>query len=95
MEPAPRPSKRAKNTSGAKVQSWTAFEKLFVYPEGFSVHGRTIFEELEQLRRLFESIVSWSQEVRWLVLINDGTLAPTTGKTFKSGAELLSTIENS
>lgn len=62
---------------------------------GVSVHGRTIFEELEQLRRLFESIVSWSQEVRWLMLINDGTLAPTTGKTFESGAELLSAIENS
>ena len=62
---------------------------------GVAIHGQTIFEELEQLHRLFESIVSWSQEVRWLMLINDGTLAPTTGKSFTSGAELLSAIENS
>ena len=62
---------------------------------GVAVHGRTIFEELEQLHRLFESIVSWSQEVRWLMLINDGSLAPTTGRSFTSGAELLSAIENS
>ena len=62
---------------------------------GIAVHGREIFEELEKLRRLFESIVSWSQEVRWLMLINDGTLASTTGKSFTSGAELLSAVENS
>ena len=62
---------------------------------GATVHGEAVFEELEQLHRLFDSVVSWSQEVRWLMLINDGTSAATTGKTFTSGAELISALENS
>lgn len=60
-----------------------------------AIHDSRIFEELEQLHRLFASIVSWSQEVRWLMLINDGTLAPTTGKTFASGADLVSSLDDS
>ena len=72
-----------------------SIQKALRVSGGVAVHGQTIFEELEQLHRLFESIVSWSQEVRWLMLIKDGTLAPTTGKSFTSGAELLSAIENS
>ena len=60
-----------------------------------AIHDSRIFEELEELHRLFASIVSWSQEVRWLILINDGTLAPTTGKTFTSGADLISSLDDS
>lgn len=63
--------------------------------EGETTPESGIFEELEALHRLFASIVSWSQEVRWLILINDGTLAPTTGKTFTSGADLISSLDDS
>ena len=58
-----------------------------------AIHDSRIFDELEELHRLFASVVSWSQEVRWLMLINDGTLAPTTGKTFTSGADLISALD--
>ena len=59
-----------------------------------AIQDSRIFEELEELHRLFASTVSWSQEVRWLMLINDGTLAPTTGKTFTSGADLISSLDD-
>jgi hypothetical protein len=59
-----------------------------------AIHDSRIFDELEELHRLFASVVSWSQEVRWLMLINDGTLAPTTGKTFTSGADLISSLDD-
>ena len=59
-----------------------------------AIHDSRIFDELEELHRLFASVVSWSQEVRWLMLINDGTLAPTTGKTFTSGADLVSALDD-
>ncbi len=54
-----------------------------------AVHDSGVLDELDQLRSVFTDIVSWAQEVRWLMLINDGTLAPTTGKTFESGADLI------
>ena len=60
-----------------------------------AVHDSGIFKELEELHRLFASVISWSQEVRGFMLINDGTLAPTTGKTFTSGADLISALDDS
>lgn len=60
-----------------------------------AAHASGVFKELEKLHELFTSVVSWSQEVRWLILINDGTLAPTTGKTFPSGADLISSLDDS
>lgn len=60
-----------------------------------AAHGSGVFKELEEFHELFTSVVSWSQEVRWLILINDGTLAPTTGKTFTSGADLISSLDDS
>jgi hypothetical protein len=62
---------------------------------GAEAHGRAIFDELERVRALFATVVAWSQEMRWLLMINDGTLAPTTGRTFTSGAELVSALDDS
>ena len=60
-----------------------------------AVDDSGVFDELDKLRLLFTDIVSWAQEVRWLMLINDGTLAPTTGKTFESGADLIAALDDS
>ena len=60
-----------------------------------AVDDSGVFDELDKLRLLFTDIVSWAQEVRWLMLINDGTLAPTTGKTFESGADLIASLDDS
>ena len=60
-----------------------------------AVDDSGVFGELEKLRKLFTDIVSWAQEVRWLMLINDGTLAPTTGTTFESGADLIAALDDS
>ena len=59
------------------------------------VHDSGVLEELDALHRLFTDVVAWAQEVRWLMLINDGTLAPTTGKTFTSGADFISALDES
>lgn len=59
---------------------------------GQPAHGEGIFRELDRLDGLFSGIVQWCQEIRWLLMINDGAMAPTTGKTFKSGAELVSSL---
>ena len=62
---------------------------------GSGAYGQSVFEELQRLRELFANVVAWSQEVRWMLMINDGTLAPTTGRTIKSGADLVSTLDDS
>ena len=59
---------------------------------GEAAHGAGIFRELERLEELFAGIVSQCQEIRWLLMIGDGALAPTTGKTFTSGAELVASL---
>ena len=55
-------------------------------------HGKRIFRELNRLEGLLSQVVQRCQEIRWLLMINDGALAPTTGKTFASGAELVSSL---
>lgn len=62
---------------------------------GSEAHGKAVFDQLDRVRSLFATVVAWSQEMRWLLLINDGTLAPTTGRTFTSGAELVSALDDS
>lgn len=57
-----------------------------------STHGPSVFDELDRLDRLFFGIVQWCQEIRWLVMANDGVASPTAGKTFTSGAELVSSL---
>ena len=57
-----------------------------------STHGPRVFDELDRLDRLFFGIVQWCQEIRWLVMTHDGLASPTTGKTFTSGAELVSSL---
>ena len=59
---------------------------------GQSVHGTGVFCELDRLESLFSGIVQWCHEIRWHLMINDGALAPTTGKTFASGTELVSSL---
>ena len=59
-----------------------------------AVDDSGVIDELDKLRLLFTDIISWAQEVRWLMLINDGTLAPTTGKTFESGADLIAALDD-
>ena len=62
---------------------------------GSEAHGKAIIDQLDRVRSLFTKVVAWSQEMRWLLLINDGTLAPTTGRTFTSGAALVSALDDS
>ena len=57
-----------------------------------SAYGPKVMDELDRLDRLFFTIVQWCQEIRWLVMINDGVASPTTGKTFTSGADLVSSL---
>ena len=59
---------------------------------GQSVHGIGVFRELDRLEDLLSKVAQRCQEIRWLLMINDGALAPTTGKTFASGAELVSSL---
>ncbi len=57
-----------------------------------SACGRNVFDELDRLDRVFFAIVQWCQEIRWLVMTHDGVASPTTGKTFTSGAGLVSSL---
>ena len=57
-----------------------------------SAGGQSVFDALDRLDRLFFGIVQWCQEIRWLVMTHDGLASPTTGKTFTSGAELVSSL---
>ena len=59
---------------------------------GSGEHGKEIFHELDRLEDLLSQIVQRCQDIRWRLMINDGALAPTTGKTFASGAELVSSL---
>ncbi len=62
---------------------------------GSEAYGQGVFEELQRLHELFAKVFAWSQEMRWLLMVNDGTLAQTTGRTFKSGAGLVSALDDS
>lgn len=62
---------------------------------GSEAFGPRVFEELQRLQQLFAKVVAWAQETRWRLMINDGTLAQTTGRAFKSGADLVSALDDS
>ena len=59
---------------------------------GQSLHGEAVFGELDRLEGLFSKVVQRCQDIRWLLMINDGAQASTTGKTFTSGAELVASL---
>lgn len=61
---------------------------------GAQAHGAEVFAALERLDELFEEIIAWSQEVRWLIMINDGLLAPSTKGQCASGSEFMAALEN-
>ena len=58
------------------------------------VHGTEVFEELERLNELFKSLVTLFQELRWLILINDGSAPPSTEGLYKSGSEFMASLED-
>lgn len=51
------------------------------------------FDELSRLEDLFGRLVSCLQDIRWHLLIAEGVQAPTTGRTFKSGHELIAALD--
>lgn len=69
-----------------------AIRRALEHSGGPDRHGEKIFCELDRLEDLLSKVVQRCQEIRWLLMINDGALAPTTGKTFASGAELVSSL---
>ena len=52
-----------------------------------------VFDELSRLQDLFRWLVAYLQDIRWNLLIAEGVRAPTTGRTFKSGRELVVALE--
>ena len=61
---------------------------------GAEAHGVEVFAELERLDTLFEHLIGSFQKLRWTIMINDGSLAPSTGGTCASGAEFMASMEN-
>ena len=62
---------------------------------GAEAYGAEVFAALERLDELFEYLVTSLQELRWAIMIHDGALAPSTGRTCASGSEFMASIENS
>ncbi len=60
---------------------------------GTEAHGAEVFAELERLDKLFEYIVASFQELRWIIMIHDGSLAQNTEKTCQDGAEFMASVE--
>ena len=60
---------------------------------GTEAHGAEVFAELERLDKLFEYLVTSFQELRWLIMINDGALAQSTERTCENGAEFMASLE--
>ena len=58
-------------------------------------HGTEVFAELERLDKLFEYLVASFQELRWAIMINDGSLAQSTEKTCESGTDFMASLEKS
>ena len=58
------------------------------------VHGTEVFEELERLDELFKSLVTFFQEIRWIILINDGAVPPSKEGIYASGAEFMASLED-
>ena len=61
---------------------------------GAETHGSEVFAELERLDTLFKDLVASLQELRWAIMIHDGALAPSTGRTCASGSEFMASMEN-
>ena len=56
-------------------------------------YGAEVFAELERLDKLFEYVVASFQELRWIIMIHDGSLAQNTEKTCQDGAEFMASVE--
>ena len=61
---------------------------------GAEAHGAAVFAELERLDKLFEDFIASFQDLRWIIMINDGSLAQSTERTCESGAEFMASLEN-
>ncbi len=61
---------------------------------GAKVHGTEVFAELERLDELFKSLITWYQELRWLILINDGSVPPSKEGIYASGADFMASLED-
>ena len=61
---------------------------------GANVHGTEVFEELDRLDELFKSFVTLFQEIRWLILINDGSVPPSKEGIYASGEEFMASLED-
>ena len=61
---------------------------------GPQAYGAKVFAELERLDKLFKYIVASFQELRWIIMIHDGSLAQSTDKTCRDGAEFMASLYN-
>ncbi len=61
---------------------------------GAEAYGAEVFAELERLDMLFKYLVASLQELRWIIMVHDGALAPSTSRTCASGAEFMASLEN-
>ena len=61
---------------------------------GSTTYGKSVFTELDRLCALFGSVIECMQEVRWALLIADDVRAPTTGREFTRGAELVEALDD-
>ena len=61
---------------------------------GDQAHGVAVFVALKCLDELFEVLIASFQELRWLIMVNDGLLAPRTKGQCTSGAEFMAALEN-
>ena len=61
---------------------------------GKKTHGTEVFEELERLDELFKSLITLFQEIRWLILINDGSVPPSKEGIYASGARFMASLED-
>ena len=61
---------------------------------GEKLHGAEVFEELERLDELFKSLVTFFQEIRWIILIHDGSVPPSKEGIYARGAEFMASLED-
>ena len=96
---------RLDSLSAPHVDTWVAFfegrlESLLDGSRqrdalgGKSAFGQEIYLEIQRLHALFAAVVDCFQELRWLMMINSGVVAPTTGRVFTTGTEFVSSIDD-
>ena len=61
---------------------------------GAKLHGTEVFSELERLDELLKSLVTFFQEIRWLILVNDGSVPPSKEGIYASGAEFMASLKD-